>query len=123
MRALAAWVVHCLTAGGAAIAVLALLAIEQGQFNDTLAWLVVALVFDGIDGPIARAIGIKQIIPQIDGAVLDLVVDYLTFVFIPAHLMLRAGLLPESMALYLVLLINGSALYHYSRTDMKTPDN
>jgi phosphatidylcholine synthase len=118
-----AWAIHALTASGAVLAFLSLLAVEQGQLRLALLWLGAALVVDGIDGPLARWAGVVRRTPGIDGATLDLVVDYLTYVFVPAILIYRAGLLPEPYAPAAVAAILLSSLYTCARTDMKTVDN
>jgi phosphatidylcholine synthase len=118
-----AWAIHALTASGAVLAFFALLAIEQERWRPALLWLAAALIVDGVDGPLARRAGVMQRTPGIDGATLDLVVDYLTYVFVPAILIYRAGLLPEPYALVGVAAILLSSLYTFARTDMKTQDN
>jgi phosphatidylcholine synthase len=118
-----AWAVHVLTASGAVLALFALLQVEQRHWNSALLWLGAALVVDGIDGPLARLAGVVERSPGISGATLDLVVDYLTYVFVPAVLIYRAGLLPSSFALAAVAVILVSALYTFARTDMKSSDN
>lgn len=118
-----AWAIHAFTASGAVLAFLALLAVEQAHWRLAMLWLAAALVVDGIDGPLARWAGVTRRTPGIDGATLDLVVDYLTYVFVPALLIHRAGLLPQPVALALTALILLSSLYTFARTDMKTADN
>lgn len=118
-----AWAIHALTASGAVLAFLALLAVEQERWRLALLWLGAALIVDGIDGPLARWAGVTRRTPGIDGATLDLVVDYLTYVFVPAILIYRAGLLPQPYALAAVAAILLSSLYTFARTDMKTADN
>ncbi len=123
MPAFVAWSVHALTASGAVLAFLAFLAVEQGRWRLALLWLAAALVVDGIDGPLARWAGVTRRTPGIDGATLDLVVDYLTYVFVPAILIYRAGLVPAPYASAAVAAILLSSLYTFARTDMKTADN
>jgi phosphatidylcholine synthase len=118
-----AWAIHTLTASGAVLALLALLAVEQERWRLALLWLAAALIVDGIDGPLARWAGVVRRTPGIDGATLDLVVDYLTYVFVPAILIYRAGLLPQPYALAGTAAILLSSLYTFARTDMKTADN
>ncbi len=118
-----AWAIHALTASGAVLAFLSFLAVEQNAFRLALLWLGAALIVDGIDGPLARWAGVKQRMPGIDGTTLDLVVDYLTYVFVPAILIYRAGLLPAPYAAFGVAAILLSSLYCFARTDMKTADN
>jgi len=117
------WLVHALTASGAVLAVLALLAVEAGHPRAALLWLLLALAVDGIDGPLARRFAVSSRLPHIDGATLDLVVDYLTFVFVPTLLLIDARLLSSALAIPLAAVIQFSALYHYARIDLKTPDN
>jgi phosphatidylcholine synthase len=119
---LLAWSVHGLTASGAVLALLALNAVERQRWNEALLWLFVALLVDGIDGTLARAVDVKTRVPRIDGDVLDLVVDYLTYVFVPTVLTWRAGLLPAGLELPLAALIQFASLYVFARRDMKTPD-
>ena len=86
-------------------------------------WLFAALVVDGIDGTLARAARVKELAPRIDGDVLDLVIDYLNYVFVPTLFVLEAELLPSPLALPLAALIQLSSLYVFARRDMKTEDN
>jgi len=118
----AAWAIHLLTASSAVLALLALAAIERGRWREALLWLLAALVVDGVDGTLARAVRIKEQLPNIDGTALDLVVDYLTYVFVPACFLWRFGAFPPAVALPLVALILLSSLYTFARRDMKTQD-
>ena len=118
----AAWSVHLLTALGALLALLALDAVEQGREFAALAWLGIALVVDGVDGTLARAAKVRERVPNINGDALDLVVDYLTYVFVPALLMWRGGYLLAPLALPLTVAILLSSLYVFARRDMKTDD-
>jgi len=122
LQRLGAWSVHAFTASGAVLALLALLAVERGAFAQALLWLFAALVVDGIDGTFARAARVKERAPRIDGDVLDLVIDYLTYVFVPTLFLWRAGLVPMDLALPLAALIQLSSLYVFARRDMKTSD-
>jgi phosphatidylcholine synthase len=120
--AFVAWAVHTLTASGAVLAFLAFLAIGQQHWRLALLWLGAALIVDGVDGSLARWAGVKERAPGIDGATLDLIVDYLTYVFVPAILIYRAGLVPASYAPVAIAAILLSSLYTFARTDMKTAD-
>jgi phosphatidylcholine synthase len=119
---LRAWCVHLLTASGAVLAMAALASGVRGDERQAFLWLSAALVIDGLDGTLARAWRVKEVEPRIDGDVLDLVVDYLTYVFVPAFLMWRGGYLPEALAPALIAVILVSSLYTFTRTDMKTSD-
>ncbi len=121
-QTLAAWLVHLFTASGAILALLALLAVEDGEWVLALMWLLIALIVDGVDGSLARWAKVKERAPRVDGDTLDLVIDYLTFVFVPTLFMWRAGLIPENLAPWLAAGIQLSSLYLFARTDMKTED-
>jgi len=119
---IAAWAIHALTAAGAVLALLALAAVESGRAREALVWLLAALVIDGVDGTLARHARVSERLPRIDGPALDLVVDYLTYVFVPAWFLWRLGAFPAPVALPLTALILLSALYTFARRDMKTSD-
>ncbi|QIK77868.1 phosphatidylcholine synthase [Sphingomonas piscis] len=120
-RALA-WSVHLFSASGAILALLALLAVEQKQWSLALLWLLVALVVDGVDGSFARLARVKERAGRVDGDTLDLVIDFLTYVFVPTLFLWHAGMFPDGWALWLSAAILLSSLYLFARTDMKTED-
>ena len=101
---------------------LAIAAVFRDSFREALLWLLVALLIDGVDGTLARAARVRERIARIDGEALDLVIDYLTYVAIPAMIIFRAGVLPVSWALPLAAAIMVSSLYVFARRDMKTSD-
>lgn len=118
----AGYMTHALTATGAALGFLALMAVIAGNLKSAFLWLGVALVVDAIDGPIARKLSVKENAPRYDGAVLDLVVDFVTYVFVPATMIIWAGLIPGTLGVIAALaIVAGSALY-FADTRMKTED-
>ena len=121
-RSAFAWAVHLLTAAGVVLALLALLAIERQQWREALLWLFAALVIDGVDGTLARAAKVRERVPRIDGEALDLVIDYLTYVFVPVLFIWRGGYLPDAAELPLTAAVLISSLYVFARRDMKTDD-
>jgi phosphatidylcholine synthase len=123
MRLAAAWLVHLFTACGVVLALLALEATGRGEWGMALLWLLAALAVDGIDGTLARAARVKEMVPRIDGEAFDLIVDYLNYVFVPAVFIWRAGLVPPSLGLPLAAAILLSSVYVFVRRDMKTEDN
>jgi phosphatidylcholine synthase len=116
------WLVHAFSASGAALALFALAAVEQGRWHLAMTLLAVAMVIDGVDGSLARWVRVKERTPRIDGDSLDLVIDYLTYVFVPALFIWRAELVPGSLGPGLAAGILVSSLYVFARTDMKTAD-
>lgn len=115
--------VHLLTATGAVLSMLAMLAAVEEQWSLMFLWLVVALVVDGIDGPLARRYDVKENWPTYDGVLLDLIIDYLTYVFIPAFALFKSGLLTGWTGwLAIIVIVYGSVIY-FADTRMKTRDN
>src|SRR3569623_1081051 len=119
----AALFVHVFTAMGAGIALLALLEAVREHWAAMFAWLGLALVIDGLDGPIARRLNVEAAQPDWSGEVLDLVVDFVTYVFVPAYAIIASGLLlPIAAPLLGVGIVVSGALYFADRR-MKTADN
>src|SRR6516162_1424695 len=121
-RNVAAFAVHVFTACGAACAFLALYAAANGQWPMMFVWLGVALCIDGVDGTFARRLDVAKVLPRWSGDVLDLVVDILNYVFVPAYALAASGLFPEQFAIALgVLIVITGSLYFADRL-MKTSD-
>ena len=89
--------IHLLTASGAAFALLSMMAITDGNWTAAFIWLGIALLVDGIDGPIARRYRVRERLPKWDGAALDFVIDYTTYVFVPAVIVAQALALPQPL--------------------------
>jgi phosphatidylcholine synthase len=120
MRALS---VHLLTATGAVFAMLAMLAAVDAQWGLMFLWLVVAFFVDGIDGPLARKYNVKSNAPEFDGVLLDLIIDYLTYVFIPAFALFKSGLMDGWTGWVAIILITFASALYFADTRMKTKDN
>jgi len=116
------FLVHCLTASGAAVGLAALLAAAEGQLAVTFAWLGVALVIDAVDGPLARHYEIAKTVPHIDGVALDLVVDFLTYVVVPLVALWRSDLLPPPLSVLLPCVVCAASALYFADRRMKTPD-
>jgi phosphatidylcholine synthase len=115
--------VHVLTAAGAACAFLALMAAATGQWATMFAWLGLALVVDAADGPLARRLEVARTMPRWSCETLDLVVDFTTYVFVPAYAIVASGVLPAwSAAVAGVCIVVSGALY-FADGAMKTHDN
>ena len=115
--------VHLLTATGAVLSMLAMLAAAQEKWDLMFLWLVVALVVDGIDGPLARRYDVSTNWPTYDGVMLDLIIDYLTYVFIPAFALFQSGLLPGWTGWVAIIVITYTSAIYFVDTRMKTKDN
>lgn len=114
--------VHLLTATGSVLSMLAMLAAVDGKWSLMFLWLVVALIVDGIDGPLARRYDTRKNWPLYDGVLLDLIVDYLTYVFIPAYALFTKGLLPGWTGWIAILVITYGSVIYFADTRMKTKD-
>lgn len=120
--ALAALAVHALTATGAGLALLAMLAAARADWAAMFLWLLAALAVDGIDGPLARRAHVHTHAPHVDGVLLDLIVDFLTYVFIPVFALHAAGLLPGPGGLAVALGVAVASALYFARDGMKTAD-
>jgi len=119
---LGAAAVHVLTASGALLALLALRAAHEGDWQIMFVWLGAALIVDAIDGPLARSIRVKTVLPRFSGERLDLIVDYLTYVAVPAFALTEASLLPENARLPAAAAILLSSLFHVADRASKTEE-
>lgn len=115
--------VHLLTATGAVFAMLAMLAAVDGKWSLMFLWLVVAFAVDGIDGPLARKYEVKKYAGEFDGVLLDLIIDYLTYVFIPAFALFKSDLLPGWTGWFAIIVITFASAMYFADTRMKTKDN
>ena len=122
MHKLAAWAVHLYTASGALMGLMGVLAVVRGDLRDAFIWMFVATFVDGTDGILSRAVNVKERTPNFDGARLDDIVDYLTFVFLPAFLIVMSGLVPWEARLITAAAMLLSSAYGFASTDAKTSD-
>src|SRR5205085_6236635 len=118
-----AFAVHIFTASGAVLALLALLAAIERDWKQMFLLLGAALFVDGIDSTFARKLAVAQRLPRWSGHILDLVVDYLTYVFIPAFVVVWCGLLPFVAAMPCAIAIIISGALYFADRQMKTKDN
>ena len=117
-----AYMVHLLTATGAVFAMLALLEAVKGNWAMMFVWLMVAFAVDGIDGPLARKTHVTVNAPRLDGTVLDTIIDYLTYVIIPAFALFQSGLLPGWTGWVAIIAITFLSAIYFADTRMKTSD-
>ncbi len=119
----AAFSVHIFTAMGAGIGLIAMLEAVREHWAAMFAWLGLALVVDALDGPIARRFDVVRLQPNWSGEVLDLVVDFVTYVFVPAFAITAGGLLLQTTAPLLGAGIVVSGALYFADRRMKTDDN
>jgi phosphatidylcholine synthase len=118
-----AFAVHVFTATGAALALLALIFATGGHWAAMFFTLGLALVVDGVDGPLARAFKVAEMLPRWSGETLDIVVDFVTYVFVPAYAIAASGLLPEALAVVAGVVVVISGAIYFADQQMKTDDN
>lgn len=121
-RRAAAWAVHAYTATGALAAFAGTLLVFGSRYREAFLLMIAATVVDATDGVFARAANVKGLTPNFDGARLDDIVDYLTFVFLPMLLVYQSGVVDGGVGLATVALVLLSSAYGFSSTDAKTDD-
>jgi phosphatidylcholine synthase len=118
-----AWAVHLLTASGALLGLVMIVATGAGDYRRAFLWMAVATAIDSADGALARAVRVKERLPSFNGARLDDIVDYLTFVFAPAYLVYHARLTPDALAIIVISAMLLSSAYGFSQEAAKTSDH
>jgi phosphatidylcholine synthase len=119
----AGFLIHVLTAAGAACAFLALYAAVANHWPAMFWWLGLALITDAVDGPLARRFRVMDVLPRWSGETLDLVVDFVTYVFVPAYAVTGSGLLPAMLAAPAGVIIVVTGALYFADRHMKTSDN
>lgn len=120
---LRAWAVHLFTAAGALAGLHALVHIVRGDVTGVLVWLVIALIIDAADGPLARRFRVETVLPHVDGVVLDHVIDYTNYALIPAIFLYEFGLVPAGWELTAAGVVVVTSLYCFANKGLKTEDN
>jgi phosphatidylcholine synthase len=118
-----AFSVHLLTASGSFLAFVSLVAASEQRWTAMFWWLGLALFVDGIDGPIARKLQVKEILPTWSGELLDNIIDYVTYVLIPAFALYQRGFMGERLSFFSAAIIVISSAIYYADTGMKTKEN
>jgi phosphatidylcholine synthase len=117
-----AFCVHLLTASGSFLAFLGVVAASEKRFVDMFWWLGLALLVDGIDGPIARKVRVKEVLPNWSGDTLDNIIDYVTYVLLPAFALYQSHMIGEPWSFVAAGLIVVSSAIYYADTGMKTDE-
>lgn len=120
------WAVHAYTASGLLLAVGVVSLLLQPErtaetYRGCFLLMLAAVFVDATDGTLARAVRIKEAVPEFDGRRLDDLVDFLLYTCLPLLLIDRAGLLPEGYHWVLVVALVASA-YGFCQADIKTAD-
>ncbi|MGH6725351.1 MAG: CDP-alcohol phosphatidyltransferase family protein [Pseudolabrys sp.] len=123
LESVRAFAVHIFTACGAALALLALILATGEHWAAMFFCLGLALVVDGVDGPLAREFKVAEVLPRWSGDTLDLIVDFTTYVFVPAYAIAASGMLPRALAVPSGILVVISGALYFADREMKTADN
>lgn len=119
---IAAALVHVLTASGVLCTLLALVAITEQVLGVAFLWLGLAFFIDAIDGPLARLVDTKKHLPRFSGERLDLIIDYLNYVVLPAFIVVHVPLIDGKLGILAAGLMLMTSLFHFSDTASKTID-
>lgn len=120
---LTAWLVHAYTASGAILAFLAIRAVVDADYRTAFFWLALQVFVDATDGALARRARVSERLPWFNGAKLDDIIDYLTYVFVPAVIVWRAALVPGPSMLVVVIAVLLSSAYGFNTASAKTSDH
>lgn len=120
---LAGWLIHMFTASGACVGLLALNAIYQHDLIGALWLMGISIVIDAFDGMLARMVKVKQVVPEINGELLDNIVDFFNYTMVPCFFLLVTNLLPDYFRMFCVMVITFSSAYQFSQVDAKTSDH
>ncbi|VAW42741.1 Phosphatidylcholine synthase, partial [hydrothermal vent metagenome] len=118
-----AWAVHLFTATGALWGLLAIMATVQNQWQSAFFWLGLAALVDSLDGTLARRFKVKGLLPGFDGALLDNIIDYQTYVIVPAIFLYEANLLSASATIAGVAMVVLASAFQFCQADAKTEDH
>jgi phosphatidylcholine synthase len=121
-RKAVAWGVHIFTASGIVLGCLALMAALEGDRLAAFLWLGLALFVDGIDGTLARRLKVGELVPQVDGATLDNVIDYFNYVAVPAVMIYAFDLVPAGWTTWTAAFIMAISCYTFANANVKTSD-
>jgi phosphatidylcholine synthase len=113
------WLAHLYTGLGVVVALAATLAVIRGDYRAAFLWLGLQILIDATDGLLARALRVKERLPYFDGAKLDDIIDYLTYVFIPVLLALHAGLLPPRAGFWVGAIVLLASAYGFNQSAAK----
>jgi phosphatidylcholine synthase len=122
LRAVAGFAVHIFTACGGACALLALFAATAARWTEMFFWLGLALIIDGVDGTFARRLRVGELLPRWSGELLDFVVDFATYVFVPAYALAAGDVLPQAVGPTLGVIVAVSGALYFADRKMKTGD-
>jgi phosphatidylcholine synthase len=122
-RYILAWQYTYSTALGLVFGFLAIIAISRHEWLLAFVWMAVTVFIDSIDGILARAFKVQEVLPNFDGALLDNIVDYFTYVIVPASFLYETHSVPYKLNLLSAILITLSSAYQFCQSEAKTDNH
>lgn len=122
-RRIAAWLVHLFTASGAVFGLFALWFIHLGGILEAFWLMSAAVLVDSVDGILARRAQTKIAAPKVDGALLDNLIDFVTYVIVPAFFLLATERLPDNWGLFGTSIMVLASAYQFTQPEAKTDDH
>lgn len=122
LRTISAWLVHLFTASGAIFGLLSLYAVHQKNMFLAFVYIAITIIIDAIDGTFARIVDVKRH-SNIDGALLDNIIDFLTFVIVPCFMIMTTNIIHDQLKLYSVIIIILASCYQFTQPEAKTSDH
>ena len=124
IKTLPAWAVHAFTASGSVVALLTLAKIHNHQYIHALLFMGLAIFIDAVDGTLARVLKVKELVPKIDGALLDNIIDFLNYVITPCFfLWVAPDILPANIKWIAITVVCMASSYQFTQSDAKTEDH
>ena len=120
---IAGWSIHIFTASGAVLGLFALFAIFHHDYLQSFWLMGAAILIDAVDGVLARGLKVKTVVPQINGELLDNIVDFFTYTVVPCFFLLVSSLLPGYAGYVSVVAIILASAYQFTQVDAKTSDH
>ena len=122
MKVLQSYLVHIFTVSGVFLSFLALAEAIDGNLPLMFFYLAIALFVDGVDGSLARRVDVKKYTPNINGEILDNIIDFLNYVFVPSFVIYWLELVPKGLELLIAGLILTVSCYTFANNNIKTSD-
>lgn len=114
-----AYSVHAFTAIGAALGLWAIILTFDGFFQEAIWVLCAAAVVDSVDGFFARAVDIHDNAPRIDGALMDNIIDFVTWTIGPLVWLYATMQVP----VWVLMLCAFASIFGFTNVEAKSEDD
>lgn len=110
---------HAFTALGAALGLWAVILTFQGHFQGAIWVLCAAAIVDSVDGALARAVDIDIHAPHIDGALMDNIIDFVTWTIGPLVWIYATMQIP----VWVLMVCAFASIFGFTNVQAKSDDN